>query len=136
LDILVAGIVGSVVLPILGAVPDGAIVLFSGLNGGQDTLSVGIGGLAGSTIMLLTIPWFLAIVAGRVDNINGKPNYQGKPKLTPDSRSLNAMVEVKPSIAKNSKIMLGTCLSFAIIQVPNQAFPVSLPPQFLAPFRL
>jgi hypothetical protein len=27
-----AGIVGSVVLPILGAVPDGAIVLFSGLG--------------------------------------------------------------------------------------------------------
>ena len=36
-----AGLVGSVVLPILGAVPDGAIMLFSGLGpGAQDNLSV------------------------------------------------------------------------------------------------
>lgn len=54
----VAGIVGSVVLPILGAVPDGAIVLFSGMgDDAQEELSVGVGALAGSTIMLLTIPW-------------------------------------------------------------------------------
>ena len=55
----VAGLVGSVVLPVLGAVPDGAIVLFSGLgDDAQEQLSVGVGALAGSTIMLLTIPWW------------------------------------------------------------------------------
>lgn len=54
----VAGMVGSVVLPVLGAVPDGAIVLFSGMgDDAQDQLSVGVGALAGSTIMLLTVPW-------------------------------------------------------------------------------
>lgn len=54
----VAGLVGSVVLPVLGAVPDGAIVLFSGMgDDAQSQLSVGVGALAGSTIMLLTIPW-------------------------------------------------------------------------------
>ena len=53
-----AGIVGSVVLPVLGAVPDGAIVLFSGMGpDAQKQLSVGVGALAGSTIMLLTLPW-------------------------------------------------------------------------------
>ncbi|CAM9504609.1 unnamed protein product [Ectocarpus sp. 13 AM-2016] len=53
-----AGIVGSVVLPVLGAVPDGAIVLFSGMgDDAQEELSVGVGALAGSTIMLLTVPW-------------------------------------------------------------------------------
>lgn len=53
-----AGIVGSVVLPVLGAVPDSAIVLFSGMgDDAQEELSVGVGALAGSTIMLLTIPW-------------------------------------------------------------------------------
>lgn len=41
-----AGIVGSIVLPILGAVPDGAIVLFSGMGpGAQEQLSVGVGAL-------------------------------------------------------------------------------------------
>ncbi len=44
-----AGIVGSVVLPVLGAVPDGAIVLFSGLGpDAQNQLSVGVGALAGA----------------------------------------------------------------------------------------
>ena len=54
-----AGLVGGVVLPLLGAVPDGAIMLFSGLGDvdeAQNTLSVGVGALAGSTIMLLTVP--------------------------------------------------------------------------------
>ena len=63
-------VVGSIVLPILGAVPDGAIVLFSGMGPieeAQDQLNVGVGALAGSTIMLLTIPWFLSLWAGRVD---------------------------------------------------------------------
>ena len=53
-----AGLVGGVVLPLLGAVPDGAIILFSGLGDyetAQETLSVGVGALAGSTIMLLTV---------------------------------------------------------------------------------
>lgn len=67
---LFTGIVGSVVLPVLGAVPDGAIVLFSGLGSKdevQTQVAVGVGALAGSTIMLLTIPWFLSVYAGRVD---------------------------------------------------------------------
>jgi len=52
-----AGIVGSCVLPVLGAVPDGAIMLFSGLGSveeAQENLAIGVGALAGSTIMLLT----------------------------------------------------------------------------------
>jgi hypothetical protein len=50
-------LVGSVILPILGAVPDGAIVLFSGIGpDAQTNLDVGVGALAGSTVMLITIP--------------------------------------------------------------------------------
>lgn len=50
-----AGVVGSVVLPVLGAVPDGMMILFSGLgNDAPQQVKVGVGALAGSTIMLLT----------------------------------------------------------------------------------
>lgn len=45
-------------------------MLFSGLGDvdeAQETLSVGVGALAGSTIMLLTVPWALSIWSGRVD---------------------------------------------------------------------
>jgi hypothetical protein len=53
-----SGLIGSVVLPVLGAVPDGAFILFSGLGPhAQDELSVGVGALAGSTVLLLTGGW-------------------------------------------------------------------------------
>jgi hypothetical protein len=40
-----SGVVGTVVLPILGAIPDGMIVLFSGLgDDAQEQLAVGVGG--------------------------------------------------------------------------------------------
>ena len=50
-----------------------------------EKLSVGVGALAGSTIMLLTIPWALAIIYGRVniDPATNIPNYKGSPKLQP-----------------------------------------------------
>ena len=81
-------LVGSCILPILGAVPDGALVLFSGLGpDAQENLDVGVGALAGSTVMLITIPWALAIWGGRVDlGSDGEPVYsvpRDVPRLTP-----------------------------------------------------
>lgn len=68
-------LIGTLVIPILGAVPEGAMVLFSGLGKNpQKTASVGIGTLAGSSIMLLTINWAVVLVGGRVDLDNsGEP---------------------------------------------------------------
>lgn len=63
-------IIGSIVIPVLGAVPEGFIMLFSGLNG--DTASVGVGTLAGSSIMLLTVNWSFLIFSGRVDSDKGE----------------------------------------------------------------
>ena len=77
-------LVGSVVLPIVGAVPDAMIVLFSGVGHNfHEKIAVGVGDLAGSTIMLLTVPWFCAVVAGRVDVDNaGNGTYHGRRKLS------------------------------------------------------
>eukprot|EP00916_Digyalum_oweni_P015940 GHVL01026159.1.p1 GENE.GHVL01026159.1~~GHVL01026159.1.p1 ORF type:complete len:558 (-),score=105.83 GHVL01026159.1:995-2668(-) len=128
----ISGMVGSIVLPVLGAVPDGAIVLFSGLGpNAQKQLSVGVGTLAGSTIMLLTLPWFLSILAGRVNlNENGDPVYRrqsAEAKLTKStSISFNLFktgVAGFDCIKTNGKIMLFTALSYLIIQLP--AFFVS-----------
>ena len=77
-----APLVGSVVLPVLGALPDGMIVFFSGMgerHEAQEQISVGVGTLAGSTILLLTIFWVVAVYAGRVDMVNGKAVYSGRP---------------------------------------------------------
>eukprot|EP00051_Salpingoeca_urceolata_P022048 m.352557 g.352557 ORF g.352557 m.352557 type:complete len:639 (-) comp19903_c6_seq3:847-2763(-) len=131
------GIVGTVVLPILGAVPDGAIVLFSGL--GDDAVNqvgVGVGALAGSTIMLLTIPWGLAIIAGRVDLKQGRATYirpfgrrrsswmklqVGRQKSCTSklkAQFINTGVTPNKKVTLTGKIMLATALTYLIIQGP------------------
>eukprot|EP00730_Choanoeca_flexa_P013326 TRINITY_DN5196_c0_g1_i1.p1 TRINITY_DN5196_c0_g1~~TRINITY_DN5196_c0_g1_i1.p1 ORF type:complete len:583 (+),score=148.80 TRINITY_DN5196_c0_g1_i1:29-1777(+) len=128
------GIVGSVVLPILGAVPDGAIVLFSGLGAdAQSQVAVGVGALAGSTIMLLTLPWFLAILGGRVDIIHGRPNYR-KPRGARNWSKLSIKgtaaltqtgVGLRSDIAMGGKIMLASSLIYLLIQGPAFATDIS-----------
>merc|ERR1719161_628761 len=112
----IQGVVGSIVLPILGAVPDGMMVLFSGLGpDAQEQVSVGVGALAGSTIMLLTLPWFLAVLGGRVSLVGGVPQYK-KPEDAPEdwdklsppgSLSLqDTGVGVAPSVQASARLML------------------------------
>ncbi|EPS64918.1 sodium/calcium exchanger family protein, partial [Genlisea aurea] len=71
LEILGPGIVGGLFLPILGALPDAMLILVSGLSGSVETaqsqVSVGIGLLAGSTVMLLTVIWGSCILVGKCD---------------------------------------------------------------------
>eukprot|EP00123_Amoebidium_parasiticum_P001141 comp12181_c0_seq1/m.6937 comp12181_c0_seq1/g.6937 ORF comp12181_c0_seq1/g.6937 comp12181_c0_seq1/m.6937 type:complete len:583 (-) comp12181_c0_seq1:478-2226(-) len=121
-------LVGSIVLPILGAVPDGAIVLFSGLgDNAQEEVAVGVGALAGSTIMLLTLPWALSIFFGRVDIEDGKCQYT-KPKKTPEgtwskvsgkkSIFFGTGVEPKPLVRTTALIMIVTAASYLLIQGP------------------
>lgn len=132
-----AGLVGGVVLPLLGAVPDGAIMLFSGLGdieSAQETLSVGVGALAGSTIMLLTIPWGLSVVAGRVDiDSHGNLNYNGKPKLTKGSviaQRSSTGVAITDTVSHGAKIMMVTTIPYFLIQGP--AFFIHGPSNVLA----
>ncbi|KAF4739612.1 hypothetical protein FOZ63_017276, partial [Perkinsus olseni] len=121
--------ISNVVLPVLGAVPDGMMVLFSGLgDDAQQQVSVGVGALAGSTIMLLTIPWFLAILGGRVNVVNGKPTYKQSPyddtpgwsKLTPHNNlSLTGTgISVGAIVRKNAYFMMCSTLLYLIIQIP------------------
>ncbi|KAK6157342.1 hypothetical protein DH2020_011590 [Rehmannia glutinosa] len=71
LEILGPGIVGGLFLPILGALPDAMLILVSGLSGSPETaqsqVSVGMGLLAGSTVMLLTVIWGTCIIVGKCD---------------------------------------------------------------------
>jgi len=118
-----AGLVGSCVLPILGAVPDGMMVLFSGLGpDAQNQVSVGVGALAGSTIMLLTATWFMGMLGGRVDMVNGVPQYKpvgDQPKLSEGNWSLlGSGVSVQPLIAENAMLMIGTSMLYLIVQIP------------------
>jgi len=119
-----AGLVGGVVLPLLGAVPDGAIMLFSGMGDietAQESLSVGIGALAGSTIMLLTIPWGMSVIAGSVklesDGDGKKKAVYTSPKEINGSLTENG-VAITEQINQGSLIMMYTSIPFFLIQVP------------------
>ena len=62
----------------------------------QENLAVGVGALAGSTIMLLTVPFALSLYAGRVDLVHGVAEYGRRPAPAPDPLFL-ASVEGRPS---------------------------------------
>jgi len=122
-------VVGSIVLPVLGAVPDGCMVAFSGMGAHpQKEVAVGIGTLAGSTIMLLTLPWFIAVMFGRVNLKDGAPTYKrpvdapddwdkcGGPKT--DFGLWTTGVGVSQEIRDNSKIMLMSLAGYLVIQIP------------------
>ena len=123
----IAELVGSVVLPLLGAVPDGMIMLFSGLGPikeAQHKINVGVGALAGSTIFLLTLNWTLCIFAGRVSLLGDeqKPNYQKAPKLLPNLSLRETLfatgTPMHKQVTYNGIIMLITTVPYYVIQIP------------------
>eukprot|EP00268_Persea_americana_P005394 TRINITY_DN11803_c1_g1_i3.p1 TRINITY_DN11803_c1_g1~~TRINITY_DN11803_c1_g1_i3.p1 ORF type:complete len:390 (-),score=51.12 TRINITY_DN11803_c1_g1_i3:810-1979(-) len=71
LNILGSGVIGGFLLPVLGAFPDALLILVSGLSGSKETaqnqVSIGMGLLAGSTVMLLTWLWGSCVVTGKCD---------------------------------------------------------------------
>jgi len=112
--------VGSCVLPVLGAVPDGMIVLFSGMGpDAQEQLNVGVGALAGSTVMLITVPWVLSVYAGRVDIEGGKCKYTKKGKL---AKGAVTGVQSSPGVKKGGYVMMLTATSYILLQGPAQYF--------------
>ncbi|XP_050247454.1 sodium/calcium exchanger NCL-like isoform X4 [Quercus robur] len=74
MEILGPGIVGGLVLPILGALPDAMLVIVSGIFGTTETaqsqISIGVGMVAGSTVLLLTIIWGSCVIAGKCDLVD------------------------------------------------------------------
>jgi len=122
------GLIGGLLIPIMGAIPDGMIILISGLGPIADVkeqIDVGVGTLAGSTIMLLTVPWALGIYLGRrdIDPATGEAAWNtlksGKktPKYTKFTWSKTGVTTFDglPTVAKT---MMGTVLLYLVIQVP------------------
>jgi Ca2+/Na+ antiporter len=118
------GLIGGFVIPIMGAVPDGMIILLSGLGDRdqvKEQIAVGVGTLAGSTIMLLTLPWAIGVYLGRrdIDKETGscsKNKYSGKLSLF--ETGVTAFSEI-PFMAKT---MMVTTLLYLIIQIPAFIF--------------
>ena len=125
LEILSPGLVGGLLLPILGAVPDAAVIIASGLGASkedaQEQVSVGMGTLAGSTVMLLTIAWGGSLWVGRrdLDESRGRAINKTLSQRRPSPRPRTATgVTTDRDTKLNAKIMMASCLLFLIVQVP------------------
>lgn len=114
-------IVGPVVVPLLGNLPECAIILYSGFSDNpNETIDVGIGALAGSTIQLLTIPWFITILLGRINlTYDGKQKYKNKPRLRPKGywHLFRTGVQAKGFVRVIGRFLLLTCMTYVIIQL-------------------
>ncbi|KAK8712307.1 hypothetical protein V6N13_147547 [Hibiscus sabdariffa] len=120
LEILGPGIVGGLFLPALGALPDAMLILVSGLSGtaetAQDQVSVGMGLLAGSTVMLLTVIWGSCVIVGRcdlrdsfaVDGTNTKGFHLTESGVSTDIWTCYA-----------ARIMAISVIPFLIVQLPQ-----------------
>eukprot|EP00484_Ammonia_sp_Unknown_P021659 CAMPEP_0197024010 /NCGR_PEP_ID=MMETSP1384-20130603/4663_1 /TAXON_ID=29189 /ORGANISM="Ammonia sp." /LENGTH=605 /DNA_ID=CAMNT_0042452335 /DNA_START=70 /DNA_END=1887 /DNA_ORIENTATION=+ len=119
------GVVGGLLIPILGAVPDGAIVLVSGLGSAAEAqcqVSTGVGTLAGSTIMLLTIPWAISLFLGCRDQdpitkvAASKAN--GRPKYEDGFKPMQSCVTTYPNTVSGARIMICSGVSYLIVLIP------------------
>jgi Ca2+/Na+ antiporter len=104
-------------------------MLFSGMGDiqqAQETLSVGVGALAGSTIMLLTIPWSMSVLVGRVDIRSEQKGdglaYQATPKLTAKEKFTDHLFKTGVSLSSEVRhggiVMIITTIPYLIIQLP------------------
>ncbi|KAI8558520.1 hypothetical protein RHMOL_Rhmol04G0100800 [Rhododendron molle] len=120
LEILGPGIIGGLVLPILSALPDAIVILASGLSGSketaQDQVSVGMGLLAGSIVMLLTLLWGSCVVVGKCDLVDANARDEVDTKgfsLTGSGVSTDIWTTYA------ARIMVLSVTPFVIVQLPQ-----------------
>eukprot|EP00794_Sanderia_malayensis_P001415 gene1415-1567_t len=112
-----ASIVGGLILPLLGAVPDSAIIIVSGLGDkeeAQQKLAVGMGTLAGSTIMLLTIAWAGSLIIGRC-NLDSKGE-------SIDGTGKGEGITLQPEFKSGLIIMFITSIFYLVVQSADWRF--------------
>eukprot|EP00033_Pygsuia_biforma_P003948 GCRY01004324.1.p1 GENE.GCRY01004324.1~~GCRY01004324.1.p1 ORF type:complete len:484 (+),score=131.65 GCRY01004324.1:156-1607(+) len=117
-EILDPGFVGGCLLPVLGAVPDAAVVIVSCLGNPdeiQDQIKVGVGTIAGSTIMLLTVAWVGSLIVGRSVIENGKAVDFRPSEKRWDFK--NSGISVFADVVTNTNWMMITLLPYFIIQI-------------------
>ncbi|XP_074557342.1 sodium/calcium exchanger NCL1-like [Curcuma longa] len=121
LEIMGPGIVGGLFLPILGALPDAMLILVSGLSGSkeiaQNQVSIGMGLLAGSTVMLLTILWGSCIVLGKTDLSENSTSIDSQDTHLFCLFGSGVSTDIQTSYA--ARIMAISIIPFVLVQLPR-----------------
>ncbi|GLT48584.1 hypothetical protein SLA2020_222010 [Shorea laevis] len=113
LQILGPGIIG-------GLFPDATLILVSGLSGTAETaqsqVSIGMGLLAGSTVMLLTVIWGSCVVVGRCD-LQYSVAVDGTNTKGFSLTGTGVSTDIWTSYA--AWIMVVSVISFIVVQLPQ-----------------
>eukprot|EP00250_Pteridium_aquilinum_P003863 c14138_g2_i1 orf=45-1091(+) len=123
--VLEPGVIGGLILPIFGVLPDSILVLVSGMGGSkaaaQDEILVGIGVLAGSNVMLLTLLWGTCLILGRCDlkkDSNGNLFAVNK-TLSKRFGLCGIGVEIDKTTQLSAGIMCASIIPFLIVQLAH-----------------
>lgn len=119
--ILGPGVFGASAFQVLGALPESLILLASGLLNtrevAQESVSTGVGLLAGTSILLLTLLWGTCVIAGSIQS--SKPTIYN----TSSSRLLSWLTEFGVTTdletSYTARIMGLSVIPFLILQVPK-----------------
>ncbi|MQM20107.1 hypothetical protein Taro_053121 [Colocasia esculenta] len=121
LEVLGPGIVGGLFLPMLGALPDAILILVSGLSGSRETAQqqvlIGMGLLAGSTIMLLTVLWGSCVVIGKCDLSENFTSIDSQDTKKFSLFGSGISTDIQTSYA--ARIMVISVIPFIIVQLPR-----------------
>ncbi|KAL7218334.1 hypothetical protein ACSBR2_011577 [Camellia fascicularis] len=120
LEILGPGIVGGLCLPIFGSLPDAMLILVSGLSGTTETaqsqVSVGMGLLAGSTVVILTVIWGTCVIVGKCD-LHDSIAIDGKDTKKFSLTGSGVTTDIWTSYA--ARIMAISVIPFLVVQIPQ-----------------
>ncbi|CAL0333737.1 unnamed protein product [Lupinus luteus] len=123
-EILGPGIFGSSAFDLLRALPESLILLVTGLNSdkesAQEYASSGVGLLAGSSILLLTVVWGTCVVIGS-QNLNEDHNPSGskRSKLSIKESLTGSGLIMDIDTVNMSRIMVLSIIPFLIMQIPT-----------------
>ncbi|CAL9131734.1 unnamed protein product [Musa acuminata var. zebrina] len=115
LEIMGPGIIGGLFLPILGALPDAMLIL--GTKTAQNQVLIGMGLLAGPTVMLLTVLWGSCVIVGKCDLSEDSTSIYSQ-----DTKAFSLFgsgVSTNFQRSNAARIMAVSIIPFVIVQMPR-----------------
>ncbi|KAF7140596.1 hypothetical protein RHSIM_Rhsim06G0204300 [Rhododendron simsii] len=128
--ILGPGIFGASAFQVIGSLPEALILLASGLLNSKETAQeyvyTGVGLLAGSTILLLTVLWGTCVIVASTNfsnDQNSDPSVNSSPGHNPFWRFLSFLTDygitADVETSYMARIMLISVIPLIIIQIPT-----------------
>ncbi|KAF6177164.1 hypothetical protein GIB67_025501 [Kingdonia uniflora] len=116
------GIFGASAFHLLGSLPEAVLVAVSGIYGSvesaQETVVTGMGILAGSTVVLLTLLWATCVVVGRL-NLSASTTLPGAPQQQNRFSLTGSGVTTDLETSYSARIIIVSLIPFIIAQIPH-----------------